>query len=599
MKQIIEAMVNLLNAYLALVNIPLIGVLMVSLLFVPFVSIKKDKNVFSLLITAHYFIFGACLFYFHFFIFTLLLAAVTFLPDITNMRETHALIHAILNRYSESQTVVLDVVGAAMAYYFLRGFRWFSRYVKRIYLRTTSLEQFKKTNPDTRQTKEWLAEFATRAGKVDVEKYFDKAKAKNALYVGLDQSGDPVYIPRASFVQSNGEVAGPTRSGKGVLSANVLAQGIKNFGDLVIVIAPKKDKYQPRSFQTQCKKAGKTFVYIDLTKDACINPFSNLNALRLYELLVQTLAVYDRGAAADYYAQRKRTELLRGCEAAAQIENCCVYDLIDIFEGINAADEENTEAYQIAGLLRELALTGALNTQAAPMEGMFHEDIGCVYIEGDDSYSTYNKLLKVVMERVIMMTYNNNSGRHISIFIDEFPLVMTRSIVSRFGTVAGQKSSANIIINHQSLGDFDEIQDFSSEAAKNKVFSNCAYKWLYRQTDGNTATWISEFTGEVDCIKRAYSTSQARDADGNMRTTQSKTISYEKKRIVDVDAVQNLPNKMALFVGDNDQRLVMIDFLPIDESLALPAPVQFTPYKTTAEEEAAVPATINESEDFL
>ena len=374
-------------------------------------------------------------------------------------------------------------------------------------------------------------------------RYFDEAVQKDAVFLGLDDTQQPIFVPRKQWMKTNIQIMGAVGSGKGVLACSALAQCLSRYNDAVIVFDPKNDEFAPHVLKSQSSK----FVLINLNQGqpAQLNLFSGLTSYQLNELLVSGFSLGRRGDNADYYRDNDRKAVRMLSEQFASGTD--VAGLLDAAQNLPQKVKESASGFM--NLLQELCSLSVLQTR----EGVDLSDIilngGCLYIIGslrDESVIMLQKMLFVRCIQIIEARNRFESTTHVNIMLDEFKYLLSKSSLDALGTV--RDKNCNVLLTHQSLGDFGQCgSDIKPEAASSTVIDNTPIKWIYRMKDYKAAEWTSKQTGQilVDSERRNVSTDR-----GNIElmSTESSIIK-EKRELIDTNAVQHLPDGAAVMIG--------------------------------------------------
>ena len=107
----------------------------------------------------------------------------------------------------------------------------------------------------------------TRDDVTDIRNESQRFKAKNFLpskhykpskiFVGLDEKNSPIFTPYSTWRETNMQVIGPTRFGKGVALGCLMDQGIRLFDDAMFYIDPKGDTFAPYILKAAAEAKGK------------------------------------------------------------------------------------------------------------------------------------------------------------------------------------------------------------------------------------------------------------------------------------------------------------------------------------------------------
>ncbi|VCY26532.1 hypothetical protein BANRA_05464 [Klebsiella pneumoniae] len=63
------------------------------------------------------------------------------------------------------------------------------------------------------------------------------------MFLGKDEQGKPVLVPRDTWRKTNIQILGLPGSGKSVMATNALIRCVRDFGDAVVYFDPKGDAW--------------------------------------------------------------------------------------------------------------------------------------------------------------------------------------------------------------------------------------------------------------------------------------------------------------------------------------------------------------------
>lgn len=397
--------------------------------------------------------------------------------------------------------------------------------------------------------------------------YFDQAVQKDAVFLGLDEKRQPILIPRKIWKKSNVQIMGAVGSGKGILACCALAQCVSRFNDAVIIFDPKNDEFAPHVLKSQTEK----FLFIDLRQGqpAQLNIFQDLTPYQLNELLTAGLGLGIRGDMADHYRNndRKFVRLL----SAQFPKGCHVSSLLASAQRFPS--ELKKEANGVITSLEELCSLSVLQTEKGVDLKDFILNGGCVYVVGstrDQAVIILQKMLFVRCLQIIEERDRLKQTTHVDIMLDEFKYLLSKSSLGALGTI--RDKNCNILLTHQSLGDFGECgADMKPDAVKTTVIDNTPIKWVYRMKDFSAAQWVSQMTGttRVDSERRLITTDSG---NVEMLSTEA-TVFKEERALMDTNTVQHLPDGVAVMIGDGLAKLAYSKPIAVT-----PAPISVTAF---------------------
>ncbi len=424
--------------------------------------------------------------------------------------------------------------------------------IESLTLRSTNRESL----TDIHHLKNYIPEFEN----VDLAKQIQKANDEDRIYLGLNPNGEAISVPRAKWKLSHVQVMGPPGTGKGVQAAVTLAQSLK-FGDAIFVFDPKHDEWAPSVFHTACKDAGVPFHYVQLSEDIPqINPLLNATAEQVAELFYAGFQLSRRGVSSDFYRLDDR-------EAARQTAKFVESGSLSMPELLTSSKSAiNPELIRSAkgffSALREVADLKCVHThEGVDIESVLEQG-GCIYIVGSMRNEPVVILQKMLIVRLIQVLEQKSFNRHCSIFLDEFKHLLSPQTLGALSTI--RDKGCNILLAHQSLGDFSDCgSDLSEASVRATVLDTTPIKWLYRPTNNETAQWISDQTGHIriDIEQRKTSTNPELVEIQNSE----RILSESQRNLIDVNMVMKMPDGCAVCIGTGTPTFAATSAIKVDK----------------------------------
>ena len=446
------------------------------------------------------------------------------------------------------------VCGGVLAYFAGRYFEPFVIEMLNIRTRTAGL---KDTLTDIRHIQKELQ----GTGPIQFEKQFTAAELKNEMFLGVDIAGSPVTLERSTWKSSHIQIMGPPGTGKGIQAAVTLTQSLK-YGDAVFVFDPKNDEWAPSVFHEACKSAGVRFQFVDLSEPIPqLNPLLNSSPDEVAEMLYAGLELSRRGSDSDFYrlddrkaarfaASLLEKESLSLTEMGIKAKFLIDRDLLNGAKAFFTAIEE-------VGELACIRTRAGVDLSAPLREG------GCIYIVGsmrNDPIVILQKMLFVRIVQIIERTRNRT--RHCSIFLDEFKYLLSATSVNALGAI--RDKGCNILLTHQSLGDFANCgADLSEDGVRTTILDTTPIKWLYRPSDKDTASWISNQTGRI--LVSTQKSNTVRNLELSESLSASRSVGETERNLYDVNTIMSLPKGCAVCIGTGLPKLAMATALPVQK----------------------------------
>ncbi len=379
----------------------------------------------------------------------------------------------------------------------------------------------------------------------DLDQVFKQAIAEQTVYLGQDQTGQPVSIPRSTWKTSHVQIMGPPGMGKGIQAGVTLTQSLQ-FGDVVFVFDPKDDEWAPSVYQAACASASVPFEFVDLRQpQPQINPILNALPEEVEEMFYAGFELGRRGNVADFY----RLDDRKAARLAASFVTDSAITLAEIgSQAKNVGDKElMTGGKAFFAALDEISELKCVQTKEGINLGERLARGGCLYIVGSMRNEPIITLQKILLVRLIqLLERNRNRQRHCSIFLDEFRYLISLPALNALGSI--RDKGCNILLAHQSLGDFANCgSDLSEAAVRATVLDTTPIKWLYRPADYETASWISNQTGEILVATQVQQA--ARNLELSESLSPSRSVGESKRNLIDVNTVQTMPKGYAVCIG--------------------------------------------------
>ena len=422
------------------------------------------------------------------------------------------------------------VAGGVLAYF---AGRYFEPYVIEILNKRTRIAGLKDTLSDIRHIRKELPGTVP----IQFEKQFTAAELKNEIFLGMDIAGSPVTLERSTWKSSHVQIMGPPGTGKGIQAAVTLTQSLK-YGDAVFVFDPKNDEWAPSVFHEACRSAGVQFQFVDLSEPIPqLNPLLNSSPDEVAEMLYAGLELSRRGSDSDFYRLDDR-KAARFAASLLEKESLSLTEMGNKAKFLIDRDlSKGAKAFFTA--IEEVGEQICIQTRTGVDLSAPLRDGGCIYIVGsmrNDPIVILQKMLFVRIIQIIERTRNRN--RHCSIFLDEFKYLLSATSVNALGAI--RDKGCNILLAHQSLGDFANCgSDLSEDGVRTTILDTTPIKWLYRPSDKDTASWISNQTGRI--LVSTQRSNTVRNLELSESLSASRSVGETERNLYDVNTIMSLP----------------------------------------------------------
>lgn len=397
-----------------------------------------------------------------------------------------------------------------------------------------------------------------KADAYNPRKYFSDGH----MFIGLDQSGKQIHIPRAKWLKSHIQIMGTTGSGKGVAAGMLLSQSARE-GEAVVIIDPKNDEYLPHVMLQAAAESGKEYIYIDLGADrAQWNPFKGKSAQECEELLTAGFGMAEKGTDADFY----RVEDRRVARQFAAFATANQGSLPDQFKAFFSQHPELiNDCKKLYADLEELAITPAAQATVG-LDIPRQIQLGnIIYLRGSTRNPRILKLQRIFLLSCIqcLESRDREDARHAVIFMDEFKYVLSRPALEALATLRDKR--AHVMLAHQSLGDLKDCGgDLNPDAVIGGVIENCAIRISYRVQDPETAKWLSEASGKIliDDESRVVE----RNAGLTEITHGQRVLRQAERPLIDTNQLFMLPERCAVLFGVGSARFVFTSPMQVQKN---------------------------------
>lgn len=411
----------------------------------------------------------------------------------------------------------------------------------------------RRANPDTLTDVRTIEDHLPKPREFDARKFFPKARELNVVFLGVNERGEPVWMPRKDWKVANVQVMGAQGAGKGVLAAVALAQSIGSYDDGVYIWDPKfqGDEWGPSVFVHICAAAKRPMVKVNLaSSEPRINPLAGITAANLGPLLINACGVAHTTGIDDVYRSEDRKAATK-LAALADEGPVCLASLADRARDV-LDESEIKAARKFLNALEELARLKSVAT----LEGVdIRQPIdrgGALYFTGSTTDPAVIMLQRLVFLRVMQLVEQRPlGGRHITLFCDEFKHHLSPQALIALATLRDR--GGNVILTHQTLGDFNELPQLDADQVRTVVTGTTTVKWFYRAMDEESAKWIAGHTGKI-LVERDRTTATQNET-GAETVHGQRTVEKVERYLIDVNMVQNLPKGCAVCIGVGKAKL--------------------------------------------
>lgn len=384
-------------------------------------------------------------------------------------------------------------------------------------------------------------------------------------FVGKDEKGAPIYIDAAYFEETQTGLFAPTRFGKGVTAGVLLAQSVRR-GNCVFMVDPKGDKNLPYILEYEAKKAGKPFVYLDLTPEGkgSWDPFKGGTIRDRRARMLSTYKLEPGGTNADVYKSKERTvvdKILATTDGSVRqmYEAVCAIvgkdDLSELRDGL-------AEWMQISTFTANRKRKGHSIEQSL-LNG------AVVYVKGSLNDGVIKRATRTYVSELIQESKRLDPQRqtHLTMFVDEVRFVMSNEIVDALATSAGFKT--NMILATQAVSDLRNLEDKTIDGAalQQSFETNCQIKFIYKAGDAITAEWGEKLSGTKWIRVSAFEKLEVNRWGGEKWDKVRSMSSVEVPVIAETTFLFLPPMVFVLYVPNRLPEVVFTSWIDVDRSV--------------------------------
>ena len=402
--------------------------------------------------------------------------------------------------------------------------------------------------------------------KYDPRRFFNP---KKGIFLGLDETRNPLYIPQDKWRKSHVDVIGTTGSGKGVAAGLALTQAL-SAGEAVIIIDPKNDEFLPHVMYQASQHIRLPYLYLDLQSDSPQwNPLQGKSSAEIAELFSAGFSLGEKGTDADFY----RLDDRRAARVFADILPTPRPTIAEGYKLLLTQQPTLAESgKKFCFDLEELGMVPAIRTADGVDLARIIEQGGVIYVRGSMRNPSILKLQRIFVLSMIQIIEKRerDSARHVCLFLDEFKYLISRQALEALGAIRDKR--AHVIIAHQSLGDLRDCPaDLDPETVVSSVNENCAIKISYAVKDPDTADWLARMSGQIlvdDEIRQVKTNIGLAERNENQRS-----LRQAERPLVDTNMLQALPERCAVLYGAGLAKFFFTAPIPVIKQEAAITPV--------------------------
>lgn len=389
-------------------------------------------------------------------------------------------------------------------------------------------------------------------------KYYKKGK----VLVGLDRKSKPIHVPLNTWYETNMQVVGPTRYGKGVVLGCLMDQSIKR-GDTLFYIDPKEDRFAPHVMYQAAMKAGRKFYYVSL-HDGNIGswaPFAGGSKRDAYARLESAFGLEMTGdPGTDYYKSQESRDLQAAFNKSQNIR--ALANLL-----------EDSDANRVTAELNRWSAIESLcpkNKGGFSIEKALKEN-AVVYVQGHLDDTVVKSATKVFISELIQEArrLKNERTAHLTTVIDEVSFLTSKILAQSMATAVGFR--VNFVLAYQSQNDLLNLDDKSVNPRyiHNSINVNCQLKAIYGGADFETAEAAANLSGTISKEVTRMERTNVSDAGGETWENQ-RYIGSAEENYINTNMILTLPPRVCVFIQPNRlMEVAFTSFVPVKDMGAL------------------------------
>jgi len=384
------------------------------------------------------------------------------------------------------------------------------------------------------------------------------------MVVGLDEDGKPIVIPRDTWLETNMQVIGPTRYGKGVILGCLMDQTIRK-NNTLFYVDPKDDKFAAHVMYQACKETGRTFYYISMDDNEIgkWGPFMGGTEKDAFSRLQTALGLEMTGdPGTDYYKSQEITSLRSTFKKTRRIES--------MLNEIRNSEANKSEAELSAW--KEVESLCPKQNKGFSIEKAIKEN-AVVYFKGsldDRVIKTATKMFIVeLVQECRRLSRSGEKKQHLTAVIDEVSFLVSRELKEALATIVG--FGVNFVNAYQSQEDLVNTDDvnLNGRALKHSININSQIKAIYGGADYETAEWAASLSGTI--VKEVTKMERTDIKAGGGETWEgNRTIGHLEENLIHPNVVLTLPPRVCVFIQPRQLlKPLFSSFVPVKDMNAL------------------------------
>lgn len=368
------------------------------------------------------------------------------------------------------------------------------------------------------------------------EKYY----SSDAMFIGINEYHQPIQVPNKTWYETNMQVIGPTRYGKGIVLGCIMDQAIRR-GDCLFYIDPKSDQYAPHIMYQACLDVGRKFYYLTLHDNGIGKwaPFVGGDSRDgLSRLEIAFGLEYSGESGTDYYKSIERTLLVEAFSKTRSLKGL----------------QHELDGSEASRIQSELSQWVNVKSLCPPSKKGFSiaqaiKENAVVYVQGSLDDSTVKTATKIFMIELIQEAKRMHQERHthLTAIIDEVSFIISKNLAQTLATSIGFQT--HFILAYQSPSDLLNAEDktIHTKYLHQSINVNTQLKLIYGGADYDTAEWVAKLSGMTAKKVTRLERTEVNPSGGEV-WEKGRTIGIQEEPHIHPNVVLTLPPRVCVFI---------------------------------------------------
>lgn len=435
------------------------------------------------------------------------------------------------------------------------------------------------------QTGEQLSDVRVEQGTLTAKQFDPRTLYKDGHFlIGLNKSGDPIYITDQQFIESNLKIIGPSQTGKGVTQGVLLDQAIKK-GQGAWFIDIKPDDFIYDIMCQACEEAGRPApIIVDLNGkgSGSYDPFVGGSVRERYSRLYDCFGLLDTGTDADHYKINERKALhsirnkwdgtLKGLHSLLNPKADNIENLENVGSSWLFDNTDRTRGY----LSEWLAMRGLNPKKGRGLDVKRSLEAGAVvYIRSSMTDPVVQKATtSLLMELIQTVLEYGPLDKHTFVAVDEVRFLINDMIPKGLASVLSK--NMNMSVAYQTVMDLKALDNktLNAEAIRQQVEVNTQITICHRAEDFETAEWAANLSGtQVKTVARMEEV--AVNKMGGEEWAENRMLNTVEENLLSTNTMLQLPKMVGAFFQPNQlAEIIFTCWIPVEERKGMPIRAQ-------------------------